>query len=328
LKRNKLHTLSEPALTHPEDLDSWERLLEDMRQSKQDKVQTTKRYVREDGETVWTKVSVGSVLNRQKQVEYFVLHIEDIHELREAQEIAMQSSKLAAVGETAASLVHELKAPLGAIRLKSEMCKRSLEMDKPVPAKKFDEIIRIVDKTNEILQHMRNFTRRSDHTQKGPVSIEEVLQETLLLLRPEFNRLGIRLETQLTPHLPHIFANNIQVEQVLINLLHNARDALEEQATKQITVRLKPAGEQVVLEIQDSGCGMSPEVQQKIFESFYTTKAVGKGTGLGMSIVRRILLEHDASIEVESAVGEGTTFQICFPIAAIIQHKLAAARSA
>jgi C4-dicarboxylate-specific signal transduction histidine kinase len=237
---------------------------------------------------------------------------------QQAEDIAAQSAKLASLGEVAASIAHELKSPLAAMSLKTQMMQQYLEMHPdqdtgPIP-RKLDDLLVINEKVTSLIQQVQNFARNEQQAERKPCSISQVLQGVLMLSQHALEQQGIRLSIEVPDGLPNVLGNQNQLEQVFINLLNNARDALAKREEKRITIRAEHADTTIVLSVTDTGCGMPAEVRDRLFESFFTTKERGKGTGLGMSIVRRLIEEHNGTIHVASEEGVGTTFTLRLPV--------------
>ena len=253
-------------------------------------------------------------------------------ERRESQLQLFQSSKLVSLGEIAASLVHELNQPLGGISLASQYIRR---MDKKGQLTKedmdscLDDIDSLVKRMSKITQHIRGFARQ-DTTEFMQVNVNETIESALTLLDEQLRLRDITVTLEPGPALPEITGEPFQLEEVWINLVVNARDALEEKQKKltdagQVTTNYKKRlnistshnqdSEIPFVEvlITDNGTGLTQETKEKIFEPFFTTKEVGKGTGLGLSISNSIIESHGGEIKVESNEREGTTFRVILP---------------
>ncbi len=237
-------------------------------------------------------------------------------ELRNAQSMLVQSAKLSAIGELASGIAHEIKTPLGAIRMNAELLKMtySTNPQKFDPAPKLSSIEQMVDRCTAIINHIRNYSRRSENEPLNRHAINTILDNTLLMVGPQLRKDGVSLELELAPDLPEIRCNEIQLEQVFTNLINNARDAMEHRSEKVITLRTQSGENGVWVQVQDTGTGIPAEMQEKIFESFFTTKPAGKGTGLGLSITHALIKQHRGHISVESRNGGGTTFKVFLPL--------------
>jgi histidine kinase len=178
-----------------------------------------------------------------------------------------------------------------------------------------------VDRATNIIQHMRQFARKSE-VDLEPVDINHTLQMALEIFSEQLKLRAIRIDKHLNPKLPWVQANPSRLEQVFINLLLNARDAIEERwADKQaasedkvITIRTGTQDDWVLADVCDTGSGISPSVMDKIFEPFFTTKTVGKGTGLGLSISYGIVRQCGGTIQAENRPGGGACFRLRFPV--------------
>lgn len=239
-------------------------------------------------------------------------------ELKAMQETLVQSGKLAALGELAAGIAHELNQPLTAVRGFAQEARAVVAERKDETLVSFmDEVVRGAQKMERIISHLRNFTRKSteDFT---IVDVHSVIDESLLLLDKQLRSRGIRVEKHYGKGLPQLYCNPFQLEQVFINLATNARDAIEAKRAGHgvilITTTKSASGDFIEIKYEDDGCGIAESSKGKIFNPFFTTKEVGKGMGLGLSISYGILSRINASILVESAMGKGTTFTIKLPV--------------
>lgn len=233
-------------------------------------------------------------------------------ELKRTQAALTQSAKLASLGELATGIAHELNQPLQAIMGFSQ---EIAEFEKLSPSGKefIDDIIHASRKMAEIIKSLRSFARDAGDDQVE-TSLEHAVREAARLMGHSLMQKGIALEVHADPALPLILANPIQLEQVFVNLMSNACDAIEQAhpGRGRITVSVTRSGANLIASVSDDGCGMSEDVRQKVFDPFFTTKEVGKGTGLGLSISYGILKKLGAHVDVKSQVGEGTRFEIVF----------------
>jgi histidine kinase len=177
-----------------------------------------------------------------------------------------------------------------------------------------------VDRASKIIGHMREFGRKSD-VAKEKVQVNLVLRRAIEFFKQQLKLREIEVVEDLDEGLPPILADPNRLEQVFVNLLINARDAIEQKAEqsgrkgelKRITLRTRVENWAVVIEVTDTGTGIPEALLDRIFEPFFTTKKVGKGTGLGLSISYGIVQDYDGTIKVESKEGKGATFIIRFP---------------
>jgi PAS domain S-box-containing protein len=227
---------------------------------------------------------------------------------------ARQSEKLAALGTLAAGLAHELNNPIGIMSSRIELMLLDAERS-GLPAGVREDLAvlhRQAQRVARITQGLLSFARQSTG-ERMPVELNHVVEETLLLAEKDMSKAGIRLVVRLQPGLPPIRGDANALQQVVLNLLTNARDAVEGRGEIRIETRM-PAGRPEVVElvVSDTGCGISPEDLPRIFDPFFSTKP--RGTGLGLSITHGIVREHGGTIDVESAPGRGTRFVLAFPV--------------
>jgi two-component system NtrC family sensor kinase len=244
---------------------------------------------------------------------------EDITDAKRAQTRIAQAEKLAALGQLAAGVMHEINNPLATIGACAETMVFQLQ-DGEVPAplrEAFDEYCHIIDhevhRCKRIVDGLLDFSRpKSDD--RGPVDMNEVVAHTLFLLKHHARFKRMTVETSVEATVDHIVrGNREQLVQVVMALLLNATDAMSDGGAIHIRTFARPVRE-VVTEVRDEGHGIPASELTRIFEPFYTTKSPGRGTGLGLSICYSIVADHGGRIEVESTVGEGSIFRICLPV--------------
>lgn len=252
-------------------------------------------------------------------------------ELSETQVQLFQTAKLATLGEMSAGLAHEINQPLSAISLVATNFRMLLRIgklsDEEVDSG-LNDIESSIKRMSKVIQHIRTFARQ-DTLAFVQVDINETIESALSMLGEQLRLHEIDVEKNLASSLPRIIGEPYQLEQVWINILSNARDALDEKsgAAKgtsgaarfgkrlRISTTHDPGAKKVEVAFADNGAGMSPGQKQKIFEPFYTTKDVGKATGLGMSISYGIIESHKGSIEVESSPQVGSVIKVILPAA-------------
>ncbi|MBF0286984.1 MAG: response regulator [SAR324 cluster bacterium] len=235
-------------------------------------------------------------------------------ELQNAQAQLIQSSKLASLGEMATGIAHELNQPLFTIRMSANNLIKADEKDivtDPLPPLK--KIIRQVDRASQIINHLRTFGRDSTLTPKKEADLNGIIEDALSMINEQFIKRDIIIISELSIEPLIIHCQPVQIEQVLINLLTNAKDALATQAIKKIRLRSFFQDQWIIAEVLDTGTGIPSEIKEKIFDPFFTTKDVGVGTGLGLSISYGIIRDHQGKLEVESEPGESTCFRLYFP---------------
>jgi PAS domain S-box-containing protein len=254
----------------------------------------------------------GSLLRQDGQPAGAVLLIEDMTERRGLEKAAQQSEKLAALGTLAAGLAHELNNPIGIISTRAELM--LLDAESMSLPEDVAEDLRVIQRHSQrvarITQGLLSFAR-SPSGRPGRVDLNRVIDETLLLVEKTIVKDGVSLRCNLSPDLPPIWGDANALQQVMMNLLTNARDAVR--GNGEIFVETHAAVEPpgaVQLVVRDMGPGIPPEILPKIFDPFFTTKA--EGTGLGLSISYGIVRDHHGTVDVRSAPGEGTTFVLTF----------------
>lgn len=228
-------------------------------------------------------------------------------ELKASQAQTLQAAKLAAIGELAASIVHEIKNPIQVLMMHMEMVQRG----KPLP-NWTDMLAKQIKRLSEITRRLMNFSRNNvEEPKMEEVSVKRAIEETVAMVQHEYRNNNIEIKAQLSDDIPPIIGNSNYLQQVFLNLLINARDAMPTGGT--ITFATESSGYYVIIKVSDTGCGIDNENLSKIFMPFFTTKGEGVGTGLGLSVCRKIISEHKGELKVESTVGVGTTFTIFLP---------------
>jgi signal transduction histidine kinase len=248
-----------------------------------------------------------------RQVAVFIERAE-AEERRAAAEAQLRhAERLATIGQLAAGVAHELNEPLGNILGFAQLALRSEGLPDQARAD-LDKIVRASLHGREVIRKLLAFARQAPATRQR-FSLNALVEEVVFLMEAGCEQPGIRFAQELAPDLPEIEADPVQVRQVLVNLAVNAVHAASGGGGV-ITVSTSRAGDEVALAVEDTGCGMTPEVARQAFDPFFTTKDVGKGTGLGLSVVQGIVAAHGGAIEVRSAPGEGSRFTVRLPIVA------------
>ena len=234
--------------------------------------------------------------------------------LIQAQRALVHSAKMAAFGQLGAGIAHEVNNPLTGILGHAQLAIRRLGPDNPAKAS-LDMIAQESQRCSDIIQNLMRFARQ-DAPQFRPVDANEAVGAALSIVDHQLSLHGIRIVKELDQSLPQVNGDINQLQQVLVNLAINAQQAMAGQRGE-LSVRTRAARGQVLIELQDSGPGISPELQKKIFEPFFTTKAAGQGTGLGLSVSYGIIESHGGCIEIRSSPGHGATFVISLPVARV-----------
>lgn len=231
--------------------------------------------------------------------------------LRRTQQQLLQSEKMAAVGQLISGVAHELNNPLTAILGYSQLLK-SDEVPGDRGAEYVEKLHRQAQRTHHIVQSLLSFARQRK-PQRAPANLHQILEDTLILREYDLKRSNIRVHREFDPHLPVTSADFNQLQQVFLNILNNAMDAIHENnESGDIWIRTRSEAGKLRVEFTDSGPGV--QNPHRIFDPFYTTKPVGKGTGLGLSICYGIVKEHGGEIEVLNSPPRGATFVITLPL--------------
>lgn len=237
--------------------------------------------------------------------------------LEEQRKITQHQSKLASIGQLAAGVGHEINNPLAIIKGYLSSIESEIKQKLPEELKIQTMIHKIdvaADRISNIVKGLRTFSR-SDAIQLGIFNFKDAIEETFQLLREIYQKEGVTLllETEKDKNF-HLYGNKGRMEQVIINLLANAKDATEGQPNRLITLKLKELNGKVILTVQDTGKGIPASVADRIFDPFFTTKDVNKGTGIGLAITSSIIKEHDGEISFTTEENVGTTFKIELPL--------------
>jgi two-component system NtrC family sensor kinase len=262
-------------------------------------------------------IAVGSQLS--SAIERSVLYEETrqaYENLRRTQEQLLHSEKLAAVGQLISGVAHELNNPLTAILGYSQLLTSSGQLG-PQGIEYSDKLYKQAQRTHRIVQNLLSFARQHK-PERVHVQINQALEETLALRDYDLRMSNIRVHLDCAPELPLIYADPHQLQQVFLNLVNNAVDAILENAREgDLWVRTASDGERIIIEFTDSGPGVQDA--SRVFDPFYTTKPVGKGTGLGLSICYGIITEHGGTIRVRNMPTRGASFTIELPLQPFLQ---------
>ncbi|MBW2708616.1 MAG: PAS domain S-box protein [Deltaproteobacteria bacterium] len=282
------------------------------------------KHYGKDGKVVYVNIRISSTEYLGKGV--FLVTINDITEQLLAEQQLIQASKMATLGEMSTGVAHELNQPLSVIKTAGSFLHKKVlkgeDIDDETMKTLTREIDAQVDRASKIINHMREFGRKSG-VAREKVQLNDALKRALETFRRQLTLREIEIVMDLQPDLPSIMADSNRLEQVFVNLIINARDAIEAKwwgnveskvNVKKISLKTLAKDGLAVVEIADTGTGIQPNIINKIFEPFFTTKQVGKGTGLGLSISYGIVRDYDGVIRVESREEEGSRFIIEFPV--------------
>ena len=234
-------------------------------------------------------------------------------ELAAMQRTLMQSQRLASLGKLAAGIAHEINNPLGGILVLSSLVMEDLPDSDP-HRENLEEVIKQTMRCRDIVKGLLQFSRQ-EQGKTEYVNVNEVLNNTLALIEKQALFHNIKVKKNFQEDLPFILGDNSQLQQVFMNVILNAVQAMEEVGDLTLTTFRDKKDDLVVIEITDTGCGIPEDLIDRIFDPFFTTKEVGEGTGLGLAIAYGIITRHNGRMSVKSKVGEGTTFTIKIPVA-------------
>ncbi len=320
--REELASMEACKLVHPED----RALTDEMRAKRLKGEEASSEYpargLTKDGRTIW-------IVRRNTLIDYegkpaILGNIVDITESRAKEAQLIQASKMSTLGEMATGVAHELNQPLSSIQIGADFFRNIAREGLQVPHEELafvsEQITQQVARAVSIIDHMRQFGRKAE-IQCEKVDINQPLKAVFALLSEQLRVRGIKVKLDLEDDLPPVLADSNRLEQVFIDLVVNARDAMGEEKVgldgetfeNTLTVKTFQENGQVTVTIADTGIGISDDIKDKVFEPFFTTKEVGKGTGLGLSISYGIIKDYDGTIEVETEPDKGTTFKITLP---------------
>jgi len=282
-------------------------------------------FLRTDGTTVPVEVSASQVryghfqtvvrnISDRKRSEAALEKAEEA--LRKAQADLAHVSRVTTMGELVASIAHEVNQPLGAIVTNGHACVRLLSREAPDLNKSLEVIERMISdgmRASEVIKRIRDLLHKAP-PEKAPLNINETVQEVIALVSSDVLRSKIELRAELAADLPPVVGDRIQLQQVILNLILNARDAMSEVRTQPrelLITTLKNKSGDVVVAVRDSGKGLDAKDAERIFDPFFTTKS--EGLGLGLSISRRIIEAHGGTLWAKPNEGKGATIQFILP---------------
>ena len=243
--------------------------------------------------------------------------------LKEVQAQVVQSAKLASMGQLAGGMAHEINNPLTGVINNVQLIKMEAANKESFNLKEFKGLLDVVEESaarcKRITQSILDFSHASNGI-FGPLSLNEIVEKVTILIAYELKLQNILIQKDLQLDLPLISGDSQLLQQVIFNFISNAKWAIQKKSAKEggtITIKTQYEAEKkgVCISISDSGVGVSRENLKNIFESFFSTKEVGEGTGLGLTLAQDIVHKHGGHIEVESQLGEGATFKVSFPSA-------------
>ncbi|RME14725.1 MAG: PAS domain S-box protein [Bdellovibrio sp.] len=269
-------------------------------------------YKNESGYRQVLEFVVSPLKDPERGILGAVLMMQDLTELKQLEESLKQKEKLAAVGQLAAGIAHEIRNPLASMSGSIQMLRDTLPKESMENQRLFDIVLREIDRLNGLISEFLEFVRPEVKIDQI-VDLNHLLEEVLDMVKVHTGlRKDVQQKRMLNAKRP-ILAHYDKLKQALLNIVINSYQAMEKETNPELVVQTYDAGDKVVVSIKDNGLGMSEEEKAKIFEPFHTTKP--KGTGLGLAITHKILDMHEAQVIVDSEKGVGTVFSIEFPVA-------------
>jgi two-component system NtrC family sensor kinase len=263
----------------------------------------------EDGRSMMVNVSVAPFQLVSGERRGTILIVDDVTERIHLEEQLQHSEKMASIGLLAAGVAHEVNTPLAGISSYTQLLLGQVEPDDARHAL-LEKIEKQSFRAAKIINNLLNFAR-SGTTEFEPLDVNKMLLDVLSLLEHQLEGSRIKVRKELASELPAVRGNENRLQQVFFNLILNARDAMPRGGW--LTLLTRADDDAVVLEFKDTGVGIKREDIKRIYDPFFTTKGIGRGTGLGLAVSYGILQEHGGAIFVDSIPGQGTTFQVALP---------------
>jgi PAS domain S-box-containing protein len=269
------------------------------------------------GEQRTANIAVAPLLSRDFVSVGRIILVDDITERVSLEAQLTQADKLSSIGLLAAGVAHEINTPLAVISSYAQMLSKQLKGDTRLTPV-LDKITQQSFRAAEIANGLLNFSRTSS-TEFSSTDLNQVIRDTLSLLEHQFKTAQVLVDLDLDSDLPLIHGNSGKLQQVFLNLLLNAKEAMQGGGRLRVATMADDHGKYITALVSDSGSGIAPEHLKRIYDPFFTTKTMPRpgdrrGTGLGLSVSYGIIQEHAGKIHVESAVGAGTTFHLEFPL--------------
>lgn len=282
-----------------------------------------RRHIRKGGQPFYVNIVACHAMHMC--MDCLIATTTDINESVEKEAKLIQASKMTTLGEMSAGIAHELNQPLNTIKMGNEFLKMMIEKGKKISEQDLfqvvDEVSGEVDRAAEIIARLREFGRKADFT-KEKIDINRSIRGVLDIVGKQLSLQNIDVELDLDETIPPILAHNNRLQQVIFNLVTNARDAINqkheaeaESDNRVISIRSFREDDRVAITVSDTGIGIPEPARDRIFEAFFTTKEMGEGMGLGLSISSEIVRDYGGDIHVQSEEGSITTFKLTFPCA-------------
>ena len=240
--------------------------------------------------------------------------LRDVSELKSWEDRLLQAEKLTAMGKLAGEIAHEINNPLGGILLYANLIKDDISRESSI-FPNLEKIIKLAIRCRIIAKGLLNFGRSSSRSYSS-VDLNQVIREMFSYVEDHRIFKNINVEMDLSPNLPRLMADKGQMEQVALNLIINAGEAMEGKGVLNIKTMTSERPKGILMIVKDTGHGIPREMMSRIFEPFFTSKKPGKGTGLGLSITHGIVQRHGGKIDVRSSSEKGATFEVFLPLTA------------
>lgn len=274
------------------------------------------------GDSRIANITIAPLLNRDSCAVGRIVIVDDITDRINMENQLTQTEKLSSIGLLAAGVAHEVNTPLAVISSYAQMLGKQLRSDEATHKRLAPVLEKITQQTfraSEIVNGLLNFSRMGS-VDFGRVDLNAMVRDTILLLEHQMRSSGVSITAELTANLAAVSGNRGKLQQVLVNLVLNAKDAVQDKGSGGVRIFTAQTSKGVELRVEDDGVGMPPEIVRKIYDPFFTTKSnpkegERKGTGLGLAVTYGIIQEHAGTIEVSSTVGEGTVFRLELPAA-------------
>lgn len=264
------------------------------------------------GKNLVLNVAVAPLRSVSQNQTGAIIVLENVTSRIKLEETLQQSEKLSSIGLLAAGVAHEVNTPLTGVSSYTQMLLGMIPETDPKHAL-LQKVQKQTDRASNIVGNLLNFSRTGNAAEFVEIDVNKLLDDTLQLLEPQLRKSNVVIVKNYADVPPKIFGNAGKLQQVFTNLIINARDAML--ADGEISLTTKVEGDEIVIEVSDTGSGIEAENLPKIYDPFFTTKGVGSGTGLGLAVSYGIVQEHAGTIDATSKISEGTTFRLVFPIA-------------
>lgn len=296
---------------HPEDVGKRNMHFQELVEGKRDRFTMERRYIRKDGSTIWVRPTVSLVRNPRRAERFAIKMVDDITEEKRIREALVLSERLSVAGRLGASLAHEISNPLqaviGSLGLAAEMLEPSAEV-----AMLIDIAIEELDRAAGIVAQLRDLNRKSQPRGQKATKINSVVEKVLLLNKRQCLTQHIEVDWRPQADLPEVSTVSDRIQQVFLNLVLNAINAMPAGGTLQVSTARSYQPDEICVVFADSGRGIDPDLLPYLFEPFRSTQA--EGMGLGLYISKSIVEEHGGRLEVDSRPGQGATFTVWLPV--------------